>query len=155
MEDRLAQVSRLSTRIARFACKAKKKNAQTGTNAIHGRAASITPGHPTTRSFLSSETGHALPPYLRERLRQQPGPDAEAAIRILFRGRHATDPVLSQLTRELGLDVSILSGSVDEIAGRPFGTLVVGLRADEATVRRALSFLTSRDLDAEVIGHVA
>ncbi|TDR93108.1 methionine ABC transporter ATP-binding protein [Enterovirga rhinocerotis] len=113
------------------------------------------PRHPTTRSFLSSETGHALPPFLRERLRPDASPGSETAIRILFRGRHATDPVVSQLTRDFGLDVNILSGSVDEIAGRPFGTLVVGLKADAPTIERVLSFLTSRDLDAEVIGHVS
>ena len=114
------------------------------------------PRHPTTRSFLSSETGQSLPPYLRDRIRPLPGkPGGEVALRILFRGRHATDPVLSQLTRDLGLDVNILSGSVDEIAGRPFGTLVVSLAADEATLARALAFLDARDLDVEVIGHVA
>ena len=113
------------------------------------------PVHATTRSFLSSETGHALPPYLRERLRPEPFQGGSTALRILFRGVHATDPVLSQLTRELGLDVNILSGSVDEIAGRPFGTLVVSLDADAEALAGALSFLRSRELDVEVIGHVA
>lgn len=113
------------------------------------------PRHPTTRSFLASETGHGLPPYLRGKIEPDPAPGRAVAIRILFRGRHATDPVLSQLTREIGLDVNILSGSVDEIAGRPFGTLVVSLKADVVALDRALAFLRARDLDVEVIGHVA
>jgi D-methionine transport system ATP-binding protein len=113
------------------------------------------PRHATTRSFLAAETGHALPPFLRERLRPEPAPGRPTALRILFRGPHATDPVVSQLSREFGLDVNILSGSVDEIAGRPFGTLVVSLAADGPTVERALAFLQARGLDTEVIGHVA
>ncbi len=113
------------------------------------------PRHPTTRSFLSTETGHALPPYLRERLRPEPVPGGAVALRILFRGPHATDPILSELSRELGLDLNILSGSVDEIAGRPFGTLVVSLPNEPATLDAALAFLAARALDTEVIGHVA
>lgn len=113
------------------------------------------PQHPTTRSFLASETGRALPRYLQAKIQPSPVPGGETALRILFRGRHATDPILSRLTRDLGLDVNILSGSVDEIAGRPFGTLVVSLKADQATIDRALEFLKLRGLDAEVIGYVA
>ena len=78
------------------------------------------PQHPTTLSFLGAETGRDLPPYLRAHLRPEPTPGSAVALRIFFRGPHATDPVLSELSRELGLDLNILSGSVDEIAGRPF-----------------------------------
>ncbi len=113
------------------------------------------PRHPTTRSFLGAETGHELPPYLRAHLKPEPAPGAAVAIRILFRGPHATDPVISELSRELGLDLNILSGSVDEIAGRPFGTLVVSLPNDPLKLGQALTFLQARDLDTEVIGYVA
>ena len=113
------------------------------------------PRHPTTRSFIGAETGHALPPFLRERIVPEPVPGSSAVLRILFRGPYATDPILSQLAREHGLDVNILSGSIDEIAGRPFGILVVSVAADPPAVARALAFLAERGLDAEVIGHVA
>ena len=113
------------------------------------------PRHATTRSFLSGETGHALPPYLRAHLRQEPVPGGSVALRILFRGPHATDPIVSALGRELGIDVNILSGTVDEIAGRPFGTLVVGLPNEPAKLAAALAFLRARELDTEVLGHVA
>ena len=113
------------------------------------------PQHATTRSFLGAETGYALPPYLTAHLKPDPVPGGAVALRILFRGPHATDPILSQLSRELGIDLNILSGSVDEIAGRPFGTLVVSLPNDPARVERALDFLASRDLATEVLGYVA
>ncbi len=113
------------------------------------------PQHPTTRSFLGAETGHALPPYLKAHLKPEAIEGGAVALRILFRGPHATDPVLSELSRQLGLDLNILSGSVDEIAGRPFGTLVVSLPDDPVKLGQALSFLQSRELDTEVIGYVA
>lgn len=113
------------------------------------------PAHATTRSFLADEPGRALPPFLQARLRAEPVVGGATAFRIHFRGPHATDPILSQLTRELGLDLNILSGAVDEIAGRPFGTLVVSLAGGPDATARARSFLQARGLDTEVIGHVA
>ncbi len=111
-----------------------------------------------TRTFLDEETGRTLPPALVARL--TPGLQAgegkneekQAVLRITFRGPHATDPVLAQLTSEAGIPAGILSGTVDEIAGRPFGTLVVGVGADPGTVERARTFLAARGLDVEMLG---
>ncbi len=113
------------------------------------------PQHATTRALLAEEPGHALPAYLAARLAETPQPDGQTVLRVRFRGPHATDPVLSQLSREAGLDINILAGSVDEIGGRPFGTLVVGLPAGAGVLEQARAFLDARDLDTEVLGHVA
>jgi D-methionine transport system ATP-binding protein len=110
------------------------------------------PQHAVTRSFLAEETGRTLPPYVAERLRPAPIPGGQAVIRILFRGPHATDPILSRLSREAGTDLNILAGTVDEIAGQPYGTLVVGIAAGSLT--SALAYLAARGLEAEVIGHL-
>ena len=85
------------------------------------------PQHEVTRSFLADETGRALPPYVANRLQTEPAAGSQAIIRIGFRGPHATDPVLARLARDLNIEANILAGSVDEIAGRPFGTLVIGV----------------------------
>ncbi len=110
-----------------------------------------------TRTFLDEETGRTLPPALAARLTPGPalpgaGEGKQAVLRITFRGPHATDPVLAQLTRDVGIPAGILSGTVDEIAGRPFGTLVVGIPPDAATVTRATEFLAARGLDIELLG---
>jgi D-methionine transport system ATP-binding protein len=102
-----------------------------------------------TRTFLDRETGRTLPPVLAARL--QPAEAGGALVlRITFRGPHATDPVLAQLAREAGITACILSGTVDEIAGRPFGTLVVSIPPGDAA--RATAFLHARGLGAEVLG---
>ncbi len=112
------------------------------------------PRHATTRSFLGQESGRALPAIVRDRLLPAAQPGGSAVLRIVFRGPHATDPILSQISRELGIDLNILSGSVDEVAGRPFGTLVVGVPSDTETLSRVRAFLAQRDLDTEILGHV-
>jgi D-methionine transport system ATP-binding protein len=105
-----------------------------------------------TRAFLAEETGRNLPAYVAQRLRPDPVVGGQAVIRILFRGPHATDPVLSRLSRDAGTDLNILAGTVDEIAGQPYGTLVVGLSS--GSIDTALAYLAARGLDAEVIGHL-
>ena len=112
------------------------------------------PSHPTTRSFLSGEGGWSLPEFLDGKLMAEPRPGAQAVMRIVFYGPHATDPVLSQLAREQLLDVNIISGAVESIGGKPFGTLLVSLPGDARTLRETTAFLTGRGLDAEVIGYV-
>ncbi|QFU15701.1 methionine ABC transporter ATP-binding protein [Microvirga thermotolerans] len=111
------------------------------------------PRHAVTRSFLADETGRSLPPYVADRLRPEATPGSQAVVRIGFRGPHATDPVLARLARDLNIETNILAGSVDEIAGRPCGTLVVGV--PEASLEKTLAFLTHYGLDTEVLGHVA
>lgn len=104
-----------------------------------------------TRTFLDRETGRALPPVLAARLMPE-GAGETTVLRITFRGPHATDPVLAQLAHDAGIEPCILSGTVDEIAGRPFGTLVVGVSSAPGLVARAQDFLRARNLDVEVLG---
>ena len=111
------------------------------------------PQHEATRSFLADETGRALPPYVADRLRAEASPGSQAVVRIGFRGPHATDPVLARLARDLDVDDNILTGSVDDIAGRPCGTLVVGV--PETSLAKTLDFLKQHGLDTEVLGHVS
>src|SRR5918993_4841723 len=111
------------------------------------------PQHEVTRSFLAHEAGRALPPYVASRLRPDATPGSQAVVRIGFRGPHATDPVLARLARDLHVEANILAGSVDEIAGRPWGTLVIGV--PEASLPKTLDFLKQYGLDTEVLGHVA
>jgi len=108
------------------------------------------PQHPVTRSFLSGVTGTALPGFLARRI--TPDGTGPAILRITFAGDSATHPVLSRLGSELGIDASILGGSIEEIDGRPFGNLTVQLPAE--ALPRAREYLHAHDLRTEVLGHV-
>ena len=122
-----------------------------------GRVADVfaNPVHETTRSFLDSETGRKVPAFVSEQLQREPIAGGKAVLRIVFRGEHATEPVLSRLSRELNLDLNILSGSIERIGGQPFGILLVAVPGDTLTLDRTKAFLETRKLQAEVIGHVA
>lgn len=47
------------------------------------------------------------------------------SVVLSFAHGHATDPIISGLVRDLGVDISILGGAVDQIAGRQVGRLRV------------------------------
>jgi D-methionine transport system ATP-binding protein len=113
------------------------------------------PTHPTTRSFVGSVTGSALPEDLRGRLQAQPVAGGQAVLKIVWTGEQSGDRVLGQLARALSIDVSLLHGQIDTIAGRPFGTLTIAIPGDAATLRAALDALARQDLRTEVLGHVA
>ncbi len=51
--------------------------------------------------------------------------DNPQSVVLSFGHGHVTDPVISGLARDLGVDVSILGGSVEQIAGRQVGRLRV------------------------------
>jgi D-methionine transport system ATP-binding protein len=113
------------------------------------------PQHPVTQSFLAGETGRALPRFIASRLQAEPPPaGGQIILRIVFQGAGADAPVLSRLTRKFGIDVNILAGSADEVAGRPLGALVVGLPA-QGRLDLVEDFLKSNGLESEVIGYVA
>ncbi|WP_394109117.1 methionine ABC transporter ATP-binding protein [Xanthobacter autotrophicus] len=112
------------------------------------------PQHPTTRSFLSALTGQSLPPQLADRLKAEPGQGRDAVLRIVFTGSHASDPVLSRVSRLLSVDVNIIQAQVDEIAGAPFGVIIVSVPGDAATVSAVVNAVERLHLSAEVLGYV-
>jgi D-methionine transport system ATP-binding protein len=113
------------------------------------------PSHPTTRAFVGSVTGSALPEDIRVRLRAERSADSQAVLRVVWSGEQSGDRVLGQLARTLSIDIALLHGQIDSIAGRPFGTLTIALPGDDATLQSAVAALARQGLRTEVLGHVA
>jgi len=112
------------------------------------------PKHATTRSFVSTVSGAAIPDDVKARLVPEPVTGGSTILRIVFTGPQAGEPVLSRISRVLGVDVNILSGRIDNIAGRPFGALVVSVPGDIASRGAVVASLDRLELPAEVLGHV-
>ncbi len=111
--------------------------------------------HATTRALLGGLAGMRLPEFLTKRMSSEPHDGSRTILRVIFKGENATEPMLARLGSDLGIEVNILAGAVDEIAGRPFGMLVVSLRADAAKIAEARQFLAEHGLASEVVGYVA
>ena len=113
------------------------------------------PQHAVTQSFFANDAGRQLPAWLNAKLLREPVPGGQAIVRITFRGAFANEAVLSKLARDLQVDVNIISGTVDTIAGKPFGWIIAGIPGDAAFLARVSTYLTQQGLGAEVLGHVA
>ena len=113
------------------------------------------PQHPTTARFVEAVTGVEVPAYLTGRIHEQARPGDDTVLRITFTGENATAPVISRLSSTIGVDVNILAGRIDAIAGKPFGSLLVSVPTREPELAAVLGALNTLELKAEVIGHVS
>jgi ABC-type metal ion transport system, ATPase component len=113
------------------------------------------PKHETTRVLLSAAVGARLPEWISSDLKREPAPGDRALVRLIFFGETAFQPLTARLVAEIGPDVNILAGAIDEIAGEPYGSLVVSYPADPATLERAARFYAETGLATEVLGYGA
>lgn len=113
------------------------------------------PKHETTRIMLAATSGTTLPEWLKTDLRQTPSAGDRILVRLTFLGATAFQPLTARLVTEIGGDVNILAGAIEEIAGEPFGTLVVAYPATPETLARANRFYAETGLSTEVLGYVA
>ena len=80
-------------------------------------------------------------------------------MRLTYHGVGATaEPLLSQLSRELDLNFSILQGTVGKIKETPFGQLVIVIEHAEALTRNQRTteeeireFFSRKNVDFEVL----
>lgn len=102
------------------------------------------PAHPTTRSLIEEIVPQELPESVLARIRQLLGPGLTGEgqlLRLAFAGADADRPLLTELIRHFGLDVSIVHGQVDEVQGQPFGTLAVLARGAREQLSAATAHL--------------
>ena len=105
------------------------------------------PKQPVTRSFVAS-AGEVAP----EEAQLQAGAD-EYVIRLKFFGHSANDAVISQVSRRFGVDMNILSGSIEMIDGRPLGQMAVRMSGTEKKLQDVLGYLKEIRVEAEVTQH--
>lgn len=72
-------------------------------------------------------------------------------VRLSFRGASTSTPLLSRLSRDLNLDLSILQGSVGRIKDTPYGQLIVAVQGLEADLNRLDGYLQQAEVNYEVL----
>jgi D-methionine transport system ATP-binding protein len=101
------------------------------------------PQHEVTQSLLS-ESGMDAEGW-REMAQGMEG----TLLRLSFRGSSTLQPLLSRVSRELGVDLSILQGSVGRIKDTPYGQLVVAVQGPEEACSRLPDVLRADGVDCE------
>jgi D-methionine transport system ATP-binding protein len=113
------------------------------------------PRHETTKRFVGSITGGNVPEWLRAKLRPESLAGDSAVLHVGFTGRGADQPVLSRLARNLGIDVNILHGQVETIAGHPFGSLFISVSSEPEILRKVIAELEAGQNTVERLGYVS
>jgi len=99
------------------------------------------PAHATTASFVAEVIGHGIPASTLARLPPaRPGQERHVA-QVVFTGPNSTRAVVSEASRDFGLDINIVSGRVDEIAGEPFGVMALAAYGPQDAIRGAFDWM--------------
>ncbi len=111
------------------------------------------PQHDTTRALLAALPGQSLPDAIARELRPEPFDGSHAILRLTLVDRGEGALRLAETFDAAGSGHRILSGGVEEIGGRSFGTFILSLPA--GTLAPATAAFTALGARTEVLGHVA
>ncbi len=75
----------------------------------------------------------------------------QSAIRIVFDGEAAEQPVISKLVKELGMDVNILSADMKQLNQKIYGQMLISRPEDPADVKRVMQYLRQQGLTVEEV----
>jgi D-methionine transport system ATP-binding protein len=103
------------------------------------------PRHPVTQSLLSESGVDA------EGWRGMANGIQGHLIRLSFRGNSTVQPILSRISRDLNVNLSILQGAVGRIKETPYGQLVLAVDGEESSLARIAEFFVAEGLECEVL----
>ncbi|MBV8249165.1 MAG: methionine ABC transporter ATP-binding protein [Comamonas sp.] len=113
------------------------------------------PQQAITKSLIDEIVPQQLPDSVMTRVNQlatqlQPGQQGKL-LRLSYAGESAYQPILSHLIRELGLDLSILHGQIDEIQEQTFGSLAVYASGEAAKIDAAVEHLRASGVQVQIV----
>jgi len=123
----------------------------------HGRVLDVftRPQQAITKSLIDEILPQELPASVLDHVRKLAGQLGAGRtgqlLRLSYAGDSAYQPILSQLIRQFGVDMSILHGQVDEIQDETFGSLAVYASGEADSVRGAVAHLRAGGVEVEEV----
>ena len=75
----------------------------------------------------------------------------QPALRIVFDGSAADQPVISRLVKDLGFDVNILAADMHQFNGKTYGQMMVARPEDPAELKQVQAYLAKAGLTTEEV----
>lgn len=114
----------------------------------------LSPQHEVTRQLISHLFQKDLPHSLMAQIMPAPILPCMAVVRLLFSGRSAQKPVISTLTQQHGILVSIIAGQLDHLREEAFGSLVVATPYVPDAYKQMMKHFEENGVQAEIVGYV-
>lgn len=95
-----------------------------------------------------SQAGRRLFGVLPSETEAQP---EKPALRIVFDGQAAEQPIISQVSRETGVDVNILSANIHPLGGKAYGQMIIARPTDAQAYTRLTHALAQYNLTIEEV----
>lgn len=104
--------------------------------------------------FIRSTLDLSLPDDIAERLYSSRREDAHPLIRLEFTGASVDAPVVSQVSRQFDIDVSILNSDLDYTGGVKFGMMLAEIFGDQGNIDAAIQFIRDNQVKVEILGYL-
>ena len=75
----------------------------------------------------------------------------QSAIRIIFDGESAEQPIISKLVKEIGLDVNILSADIRQLNQKAYGQMMIARPDDPFEVQQVVEYLRGLGMTVEEV----
>ncbi len=75
----------------------------------------------------------------------------QSAIRIVFDGESAEQPIISKLVKEIGLDVNILSADIRQLNQKAYGQMMIARPDDPFEVQQVVEYLRGQGMTVEEV----
>ncbi|HJC35762.1 MAG TPA: methionine ABC transporter ATP-binding protein [Candidatus Merdibacter merdavium] len=101
-----------------------------------------------TRSFIATASTNGHIADLIEAGTLQAG---EMMVSLKYDAASASRPLISQISRDLGIDCNIIQGNIEIVGNVPVGSLIVTMKGDASARQAALAQLEGSGVETEVI----
>lgn len=106
------------------------------------------------KQFIASALNIEIPDYYQERLQEEPEEDKVPLLKLEISSRSATTPVLSNMSRQIGVDFQIVSSQLDHTSGIQFGIMLVTLFSKPELWEQAIAFFEDHHIKVTRLGYV-
>ena len=115
-------------------------------------------GHATTplaRDFIESTFHLKIPEEYQARITPERTEKSYPLVKLGFTGNTVDKPLISEASRQFGIDISILSADIEYAGGLKFGFLLAELFGTAEQCEAAQQFFIQHHIQLEVLGYVA
>jgi D-methionine transport system ATP-binding protein len=104
------------------------------------------------KTFVSKALHHQLPDFLTKNLSTRPA--RQTILKITFCGRMTHEPIMSDLTGELGLRFNIIQAHIDQVRCKSFGVTFLQTADTMDKIQKSIAYLSTKNISAEILGYV-